>query len=150
MSSARLIQFRVVYAVLTLNFILPAISYITHPQMFVKTFDQLNRVFGGGAFPRTEDTAAWHMLAVGNVMTLGFMCALLWVDLRRFYPVLPALLFLKGFSALYSLGIALANPDMPAFYGVFLFDGFTVAAMAFFAVRAHAALAQPTVTSLPE
>ena len=78
--------FKVVYALVALNFILPAISYIVAPALALGTLDQVNRALGGGAYPFVESGQLWHMLGVGNVMTLGFMCLLLLVDLRRFYP----------------------------------------------------------------
>jgi hypothetical protein len=133
-------QFRIVYAILALNFVIPAISYIAAPEMTASTLDQVNRALGGGPYPFVESGQVWHMLAVGNVMTLGFMCTLLFVDLRRFYPALPALAFLKAFSATYSavIGTRLAAP---AFHAIAVLDGVTTFAMVFFAVRAHQALA---------
>lgn len=132
--------FQVVYAFLTLNFLIPAISYIAAPDMLVKSFDQINRALGGGPYAPVESGHLWHMLAVANVMTLAWMCGLLLADLRRFYPVLPALAFLKGFASVYSLAIGLAH-GLPAFLFVFVLDGVTAFAMVFFAVRAHRALA---------
>jgi hypothetical protein len=132
-------SFRIVYAFLTLNFVLPAISYIVAPGAALASMNRINAALGGAPDAFTDAGHVWHMLAVGNVMTLGFLCGLLWLDLRRFYPALPALAFLKGFSALYSLAIGAAH-GLPAFYAVFVLDGTTTAAMIFFAVRAHRAL----------
>lgn len=131
--------FQIVYALLTLNFVAPAISYLVAPELALDTLDRVNRMLRGGPYPFVESGQVWHMLAVGNVMTLGAMCALLLADLRRFYPVLPALAFLKAFSALYSAWIG-ATLHVPAFLGVALLDGSTTVAMVFFAVRAHRAL----------
>ena len=138
-SSRAYLAFRVVYAVLTLNFVLPAISYLVAPELTLRTLDDVNRALGGGAYPFVEAGQVWHMLAVGNVMTLGWMCALLFANLRRFYPMLPALVFLKGFSALYSLWIG-ARTGTPAFLAIAVLDGTTTLAMIFFAVRAKRAL----------
>ncbi len=124
---------------LVLNFFIPAVSYIVAPQLTYQTLDQVNRLLGGGAYPAVESGHLWHMLGTGNVFTLAFMCALLLVDLKRFYPVLPALMFLKGFSAIYALFIA-ASHQVPMFYGVFALDGLSTLAMWFFATRAHRAL----------
>jgi hypothetical protein len=131
--------FRIVYAIITLNFVLPAISYIVAPETAIGTLERVNRALGGGPYPFVESGSLWHMLAVGNVMTLGFMCALLFVDLRRFYPVLPALAFLKAFSAAYATWIGLSQA-CPAFLGIGALDGSTTVAMVFFAVRARRAL----------
>jgi len=137
--------FQVVYAGLALNFILPAISYIASPETTLATADRVNRLLGGGPYPVVESGHLWHMLAVGNVMTLGFMCTLLLVDLRRFYPTLPALVFLKMFSSLYSLVIGIAH-GLPFFLGVFALDLVTSIAMWLFATRAHRALTAATPT----
>jgi hypothetical protein len=130
--------FQIVYTVLVLNFFLPAVSYVAAPEMTYATLDQVNRLLGGGPYPAVESGHLWHMLGTGNVFTLALMCALLLWDLKRFYPVLPALLFLKGFSSLYALFIAIGN-HVPVFYAVFVLDGVTSLAMWFFATRAHAA-----------
>ena len=72
--------FRWVYAFLTLNFVLPAISYIVEPDALVTSMDRINRVLGGGPYAPIESGQVWHMLAVGNVMRLGWMCGLLfWI-----------------------------------------------------------------------
>ena len=131
--------FRVVYAILALQFVIPALSYLAAPQLALGTLDQVNRALGGGPYAVQETGQLWHMLAVGNVMTLGFMCALLCADLQRFYPVLPALAFLKGFSALYALAIGVRHA-LPVFAAIFVLDGATTAAMIFFARAAHRAL----------
>jgi hypothetical protein len=127
--------FRAVYGFLALQFFFPAASYLIAPEATYHTMDTVNRMLGGGAYP-PETGHLWHMLAVGNVFTLAFLCGMLVLDLRRYYPALPALLFLKGFSALYAAGIA-AFDGIPFFWTVFLLDGSTVLAMWFFATRAH-------------
>jgi hypothetical protein len=124
--------FQLVYAFLVLNFAIPAVSYMAAPEMTIATLDRVNRALGGGPYPFAETGQVWHMLAVGNVMTLAFMCALLLADLRRFYPVLPALAFLKAYSALYSLWIGLHH-GCPAFVAIFVLDGTTTVAMIVFA-----------------
>ncbi len=116
--------FRLGYALLALNFLLPAASYVVAPGIAIEVMDRVNRLLGGGPWPSAEDSELWHLLAVGNVATLGFMCLLIFWDLRRYRPVLPALVFLKAFSALYALARAAAGGP-PAFYGVFLLDGVT-------------------------
>jgi hypothetical protein len=131
--------FRIVYAILVLNFLIPAISYMARPELVLANVDQINRLLGGGPYPVVESGQLWHMLGVGNVMTLAFMCLLLLIDLRRFWPVLPALAFLKGYSSLYSLWIAAAH-HLPVFYAVFALDGTTTLAMIVFATRAYRAM----------
>lgn len=133
-------QARLVFAFLAAQFIAPAISYLVQPEVALGTIDAVNRLLGGGPYVALESRGhLWHMLAVGNVMTLGFVCALLAVDLGRFGGSLPGLVFLKGFSALFSLGLGLTGGP-PFFLAVFLLDGLTSAAMVFFGVRGLKAL----------
>lgn len=134
------LAFRAVYLVLAIQFFLPAISYIVAPATTYATLDQVNRLLGGGPYTPVESGQLWHMLGTGNVFTLAFMCGLLAVDLKRFYPTLPALVFLKGFSACYALCLGAAH-HLPVFYAVFALDGLTSVAMWFFATRAYRALA---------
>jgi len=131
--------FRIVYAIITLNFVIPAISYMVAPDMAIATLERTNRALGGGAYPFAETGQLWHMLGTGNVMTLAFMCALLYADVRRFYPVLPALAFLKAFSAAYATWIGFTYA-CPAFLAIGVLDGTTTVAMVYFAVRAHRSL----------
>lgn len=134
-SSRAVLAFRIGYTLLGLNFLIPAVSYIVAPSATYETLDQVNRVLGGGAYP-AESGHLWHMLGTGNVMTLAFFCFLLLSDLRRFHPALPALLFLKGFSAIYALAIGLAN-SLPVFVAVFVLDALTTLALWQLAARAH-------------
>jgi hypothetical protein len=131
--------FRIVYACLTLNFVVPAFSYIVAPSMLIDSMDRINRALGGGPYRVLESGHVWHMLAVGNVMTLGWMCAMLLFDLRRFFPILPALAFLKGFSSIYALAIGIRHA-LPVFLFVFVLDGATTFAIVYFAVCGYRAL----------
>jgi len=140
-------QFRAVYTFLAIQFIVPAISYMVAPATTIATLDKANQLLGGAPYVFHEATGSvWHMLAVGNVMTLGFMCAIMAWDLERFYGMLPGLAFLKGFSALYSLGLGFAV-HIPMFFGVFVLDGVTTLAIVFFARRAHRELTKPAPSS---
>jgi hypothetical protein len=133
-------QARWVFALLAAQFIAPAISYLVQPTVALGTLDAVNRLLGGGAYVAHESTGhLWHMLAVGNVMTLGFLCALLALDLGRFGAALPGLVFLKSFSALFSLGQGLTGGP-PLFLAVFALDGLTSVAMVVFGVRGLRAL----------
>lgn len=135
-----LTQARWLFALLAVQFIGPALSYLLTPQLAIASLDEVNRMLGGGPYVVNESHGhVWHMLAVGNVMTLGFMCALLAIDLERFFPTLPALAFLKGFSALSSLALGLTDGP-PLFLAVFVLDGATTVAMVVFGIRAHRAL----------
>ena len=64
------LAFRLVYAVLVLNFLLPAISYIAAPHLTYQTLDQVNRLLGGGPYPAVESGHLWHMLGTGDHFAL--------------------------------------------------------------------------------
>lgn len=132
--------FQIAYAIIMLNFFVPACSYIVSPAMAIESLDRVNRALGGGAYPFHESGALWHMLGVGNVMTLAFMCGLLLLDVRRFFPVLPALAFLKAFSATYATVIGATSASAPAFLAIGVLDGTTTVAMVVFAVLGRQAL----------
>lgn len=133
-------QFRIVYTFLAVQFLLPAFSYMVSPATTIATLDTINRMLGGGPYVYVEAGGSlWHMLAVGNVMTLGFMCAMMAWDLERWYGMLPALAFLKGFSAVYSLALGFVH-HVPMFWAVFVLDGVTTLVIVFFARRAHRAI----------
>jgi len=120
-------QFRIVYVFLAAQFIVPAISYIASPAMTIATLNKVNRALGGGAYSIAEgNSSIWHMLAVGNVMTLGFMCGIMAWDLKRYYGMLPGLAFLKRFSAIYSLALGFTE-HVPMFFAVFALDGIACA-----------------------
>jgi len=133
--------FRAVYAFLAVQFIVPALSYMVVPEMTIATLDRINRALGGGPYGLEEEacSSVWHMLAVGNVMALGFMCALMAWDLRRYYGLLPGLAFLKGFSAFYSVLLGFSH-HLPMFFAIAFLDAVTTAAIIFFAKRARASL----------
>jgi hypothetical protein len=136
--------FQLTYLALAVQFFVPAVSYAVRPDLAVATMDRLNRRLGGGGWP-TESGEIWHMLGTGNVMTLAFLCALILSDLRRYFPALPGLLFLKGVSAAYALWLGY-DRGLPAFYAIFLLDGITTVLMAATAIRAHDDLSGRTPT----
>lgn len=132
-------SFQLVYALLALNFLIPAATYAWAPQLAVEQYLQANALLGGTAYLHHEsDSHLWRYLAAANVMTLGVMCVLLMANLRRFYAVLWPLTFMKAFAALSWLGGFVQEPHTPVFLGAFLLDGVTCVAFVVFARRAHA------------
>lgn len=133
-------QMRLGLRLIGLQFLIPAVSYIVDPAAAVATVQRVNALLGGDA-RWVEEGHLWHMLAVGNVMTLAFLCFLIASDVGRFLPALPGLLFLKVFSALFSLAIAI-HREVPAFFAVFVLDGSTTVLMAVLTLRGAQALAR--------
>ncbi len=135
-------NFQVVFTILTLNFAIPALSYTFTPSQAIEGFMQVNRLLGGGTYPFDESASElWRILAAANVAALAFMCLLLQLDLRRWYPVLTPLCFLKGWAAAGLAGLYVLHPEVPLFLIGALLDGVTCASFIFFATRAHADIA---------
>ncbi len=131
-------NFQLVFTILTLNFAIPTLSYIFAPEVAVGQFIQLNEMLGGS--PYTVDEAAshlWRYLGAANVATLAFMCALLQVNVNRFYAVLVPLTFMKALAATLWLAGFVAQPEYPAFLAAAILDYVTSGAFVFFATRAH-------------
>ena len=79
----------------------------------------------------------WRYLGAANVATLAFMCFLLQWDLRRNFPILVPLAFMKLLAATLWLAGFIHTPQVPAFLAAALLDYVSSAAMVYFAVRAH-------------
>ena len=131
-------DFQIAYTLLTLNFVLPAISYAVAPETAMEQLTWLNALLGGAPYTFPEAASrVWRYLGAANVMTLGLMCALLQLDLKRFYPVLVPLTFLKAYNATLFLFGFFAAPQYKVLLAVALFDYLTSAAFVFFARRAR-------------
>lgn len=140
--NGKLRDFQIVYSLLTVNFFLPSLIYALDPGRAIHWFERMGRLLGGGGyyFYVAELGYVWCVLAAGNVMGLAFMCLLLQTDLRKFYPVLWPLVFIKSLAALGFLAVW-ASCRYPAFLAVSLWDGLTVFLMVHFGLRAYRTLA---------
>jgi hypothetical protein len=135
-------NFQLVFTLLSLNFLLPATVYILAPHQALHQLDQVNQLLGGGPYSHVEaDSHLWRYLGAANVMTLGFMCVLLQVNLRRFFPVLVPLTFMKSLAATLWLAGFFAEPSTPVFLAAAVLDYVTSGAFVFFSVRAHREIA---------
>jgi hypothetical protein len=134
-------NFHLVFTVLSLNFLIPAAIYTVAPQVAIDQFLQINDLLGGDAYTFPEaQSRVWRYLGAANVMTLGLMCALLQYDLRRFFPVLVPLTFMKAYAAACWLIGWLDDPGARFFLAAAVLDFVTSGAFVFFATRARRAL----------
>jgi len=132
-------NFQVIYLVLTLNFVIPALSYTFAPELAIEQFLELNALIGGSVYSYPEaGSRVWRYLAAANVMTLGLSCFLLQLDLRRFYAVLVPLTFMKFYAATCWLVGWLQAPGYRFFLAAAVLDFVTCAAFVWFARRARA------------
>ena len=134
-------NFQIVFTLLTLNFVIPAISYALAPQIAADQFRQINALLGGSSYDFPEAASRlWRYLGAANVMTLGLMCFLLQWDLRKYRVILLPLFFLKSYNATLYLFGYFGAPQYPAFLAVAIFDYITSWAFWFFSTRAHRAI----------
>ena len=142
-------NFQIVFTILTLNFVLPALSYTFQPDVAMDQFLQVNAILGGSAYTFPEASSrVWRYLAAANVMTLGFCCLLLQLDLRRFFAVLVPLTFMKGYATLCWLVGWLYAPEYRFFLAAAVLDLVTCGAFVWFATRAKAEIDQREAAEL--
>ena len=138
--------FQVVYTILTLNFIVPAIAYCFAPEQAAETYYTLGSYIGMEATqPWSEESRFWLILGIGNVATLGFLCFLMLRDLRANYNMLLPLCFLKGCSILGFL-IAWFIHGHPSFLIGVVFDSLTIFCMIYFARNAYREMMEISTT----
>lgn len=142
-------NFQIVYTALTLNFAIPAATYYLDRDQTAERARKIGSLFGRSNLPTEEDTHIWWILGSGNVATLAFMCALLQFNLRRYRPVLPALLVLKGLSSIGFLAL-FARTRHPFYLAVSALDGGTTVAMAYFANGAYREIEMSDEQLVPE
>ena len=135
-------NFAIAYALLTLNFVIPAFAYSFAPHAAMDQFLAVNDLFGGApyGFPEAE-SRVWRYLAAANVMTLGAMCLLLLLDLRSMYPILVPLTFMKMYAATAWLFGWLNDRGAMFFLAAAILDYGTSAAFVYFARTAKRAIA---------
>ncbi len=132
-------NFQIAYTILTLNFVLPALSYTFSPQTAMDQFLAINELLGGSpyTFPEAQ-SFVWRYLGAANVMTLGISCLVLQLNVRRFYPVLFPLTFMKGYATACWAGGWILHPEYRFFLAAAVLDLVTCLAFVFFARRARA------------
>ncbi len=129
-------NFQIVFTLLTINFIFPALSYFFAPDLALAQFRSLAALLGGGTYPLPEQSYIWRVLASSNVFTLGFICLLLQLDLPRFRAAIPVFVVLKGYTALGFLYVFLFQLHLPLFLAITLWDGLAVFLFLFLGRRA--------------
>ena len=125
---------------LTLNFLIPSFSYFFAPDLAIEQFRKLGALLGGIESPVAEQSHVWRVLAAGNVFTLGFLCLLLQLNVKRFAGVVPAFAVLKSYSALGYLYVFLFVLPYRLFAAIFLWDGLAVFLVLFLSRRALRAI----------
>lgn len=133
---------QIIFGVLAVQFFLPSLSYFFTPELALAQAQVLGTLLGGGTYPVAagETGYIFRVLAAGNVFTLGFLCLLMLLDIRRYHVLIPVFVVLKGFSALGYLYVYLVQLRYPLFLAAFFWDGLAVGLIAYFGRRAHRAV----------
>ncbi len=132
-------NFHLVYGLLGIHFVIPALGYLFAPDQAVRSFDLLGRLLGGRPYLVPEQSYIWRVLGATNVLTLGFLCFWVQLDVRRHWCCVAPLVFMKGTTALSYLGVFLMSYANPAFLAVSVWDGINCWAFVHFGLRAKAA-----------
>jgi hypothetical protein len=145
-------NFQIIFTILTLNFAIPSLSYAFAPHIAIDQFAQLNANLGGTQYNAEFEMNSrfWYFLGTANVMTLAFMCFLLQYNLRRFFPVLIPLTFMKAMAATLWLSGFIRAPEYPGCMAAAILDYVTSAAFVYFSVTALRQIAdQPDDVLVP-
>jgi len=143
-------NFQIMFTFLTVHFFFPSLSYAFTPDVAITSFMRMGAIFGVTSYPVSEQSFVWRILAVSNVMTLAFMCFLLQIGLKQFYPVLVPLCFMKGLCSISNLIVFIFVMHFPAFFLIFLWDGINVWMFIYFTSHAKRAIeAHPRVPLVP-
>ena len=127
------------FALLTLTFLIPSLSYFFTPGTAVAQFRSLGALLGSPQYPFAEDGHLWRILAFGNVFTLGTMTAMMAYDIRRNHALIPAFWVLKACSAFGYLWVFVLQLRYPVFLAVFLLDSVVLVAVPLLGHRARRA-----------
>jgi hypothetical protein len=131
---------QLVLAFLTLNFMIPSFSYFFAPDLAIDQFKKLGSILGGIDYPVAEQSHVWRVLAAGNVFTLGALCFMLMLNVKRFRAIVPAFVVLKGYSAFGYLYVFLFVLPYRLFAAIFVWDALAMVLVVHFSRRALRAI----------
>jgi hypothetical protein len=89
------------------------VYYLANPSGAINALSATNQRLGGVPIV-VVDVVAWRYTAAVGMMTLGVMCLLILVDLRRNSSMLVPLVFFKGFDIVLLVRYSMLHPHMPA------------------------------------
>ncbi|MBI4677389.1 MAG: hypothetical protein HY748_07380 [Elusimicrobia bacterium] len=116
------LYFQAVYGILAAHFLIMGLVYLMNPESALEPFYWLGVTLGGREYPVAEHSHVWRVLAGTNVLTLGFLCVFLQLDVKRHWPAIYPLVFMKGATALAFMGVRLFAVSYPAFWAVAVRD----------------------------
>ncbi len=124
------------FATLTALFSGLGIYYLADPSGAIRALSNANQRLGG--VPVTAvDVVAWRYTAAVGMMTLGVMCFLMLVDLRRNSTMLVPAVFFKGFDIVLLVHYYGLHTQVPACLEFAAIDAILIASMVGLAVPAR-------------
>jgi hypothetical protein len=112
------------------------VYYLANPRGAIAALSTTNQHLGGIAIV-VVDVVAWRYTAAVGMITLGVMCLLVLVDLRRNSTMLIPAVFFKGFDVVLLVRYSALHPRVPACLEFAFMDVVLVAAMIGLAVPAR-------------
>jgi hypothetical protein len=128
--------FVVGFATLTAFFSGLGLYYLANPSGAIRALSTTNQRLGGIPIV-VVDVPAWRYTAAVGMITLGVMCLLVLVDLRRNSTMLIPACFFKGFDIVLLVRYSVLHPRVPACLEFAFMDLVLVAAMIGLAVPAR-------------
>lgn len=132
-------DFQLVYGLLGAHFFVAGLWYLLFPDSAVEGFVRLGTIVGSEIYPLYERSYMWRILAATNVLTLGFLCAFIQADVRRHWPAVYPLLFMKGATAVSYLCVYVFILHYPAFLMVASWDTLNCAAFLYYGQKGRKA-----------
>lgn len=115
-------NFQIVYSLLAAQSLALAAGFLWAPDFIVDGFVRLGSWMGGEYYPLYERSYLWRMLAAAQVMTPGFICLFLQLDVKRHWAALYPLIFMRVITAAAYLAVFAAVLTFPAFFVVAVWD----------------------------
>ena len=128
--------FAVGYATLTALFSGLGLYYLANPNGAIRALSTTNQRLGGIPIV-VVDVPAWRYTAAVGMITLGVMCLLVLVDLRRNSTMLIPAVFFKSFDIVLLVRYSALHPRVPACLEFAAIDVVLIAAMIGLAVPAR-------------
>jgi hypothetical protein len=102
------------------------IYYLANPSGAMNALSATNQRLGGIPI-HVVDVVAWRYTAAVGMITLGVMCLMILIDLRRNSSMLVPLVFFKGFDIVLLVRYSVLHPHVPACYQFAAMDAVLIA-----------------------
>ncbi|MFA6316153.1 MAG: hypothetical protein WC943_01945 [Elusimicrobiota bacterium] len=129
--------FQVLCGAVALHAFVTGLAILLSPESAMEPFLWLGVTLGGMEYPASEHSYLWRSLAAVETWGVGFMAAFLQLDIRRRWPVLWPLAFMKTASSAAFLVVFIGASRWPAFWALGLRDAVLAGAVLYLAFAAR-------------